>query len=319
MTLGNAMLNPLWLNTFKTLVEVGHFTQTAEKLFMTQPGVSQHIRKLESACGHSLITREKKSFELTEEGRQVYHYAIKVAQDEAELLDNLNFDDPHSGDCSIACSGSMALFFYPLLLDLQQQHPALNIQVEAAPNQKILNDIQAGQVDIGIVTHQPNSSLYDSEEIGEEALCLILPKAFENQYITLEVLRQTGLVRHPDAEHYLSLYFDRCGDDNLKKANISDLPESGYINQVGQILLPVSQGLGFTVLPRSAVKSFSGANTLHIATPIAPVQETLYLVRKKNRQLPNRYLMIESLFRNKLKGSRELFNKRPTNNQPVNL
>ncbi|MEF2276636.1 LysR family transcriptional regulator, partial [Pseudomonas aeruginosa] len=33
------MLNPVWLHTFKTLIEVGHFTQTAEKLFMTQPGV----------------------------------------------------------------------------------------------------------------------------------------------------------------------------------------------------------------------------------------------------------------------------------------
>ncbi|MFT6927030.1 MAG: DNA-binding transcriptional LysR family regulator [Psychromonas sp.] len=38
------MLKPFWLNTFKTLIEVGHFTQTAEKLNMTQPGVSQHIK-----------------------------------------------------------------------------------------------------------------------------------------------------------------------------------------------------------------------------------------------------------------------------------
>ena len=71
------MLNPLWLNTFKTLIDLGHFTRTAEKLHMTQPGVSQQIQKLENACGHSLIKREKKSFELTEQGRQVYEYALK--------------------------------------------------------------------------------------------------------------------------------------------------------------------------------------------------------------------------------------------------
>ncbi|TMN84121.1 LysR family transcriptional regulator, partial [Pseudoalteromonas phenolica] len=41
------MINPTWLNTFCTLVEVNHFTQTAERLFMTQSGVSQHIKKLE--------------------------------------------------------------------------------------------------------------------------------------------------------------------------------------------------------------------------------------------------------------------------------
>lgn len=54
------MLNPVWLTTFKTLIEVGHFTKTAEKLFMTQPGVSQHIRKLEESCGAALIERDKR-------------------------------------------------------------------------------------------------------------------------------------------------------------------------------------------------------------------------------------------------------------------
>ena len=46
------MFNPVWLNTFVTLVNTGHFTKTAEKLFMTQPGVSQHINKLENAFGY---------------------------------------------------------------------------------------------------------------------------------------------------------------------------------------------------------------------------------------------------------------------------
>ncbi len=53
------MINPLWLNTFRTLVKVGHFTQTAEKLYMTQPGVSQHIKKLEQACHCDLLSRGK--------------------------------------------------------------------------------------------------------------------------------------------------------------------------------------------------------------------------------------------------------------------
>ncbi|WP_350608878.1 LysR family transcriptional regulator, partial [Pseudoalteromonas sp. AC40-MNA-CIBAN-0181] len=38
------MINITWLRTFCTLFEVGHFTRTAERLHMTQSGVSQHIR-----------------------------------------------------------------------------------------------------------------------------------------------------------------------------------------------------------------------------------------------------------------------------------
>ncbi|WP_306763859.1 MULTISPECIES: helix-turn-helix domain-containing protein [unclassified Vibrio] len=52
------MLNQTWLKTFKTLVEVNHFTRTAEALFMTQPGVTQHIQKLEQACNTSLIIKK---------------------------------------------------------------------------------------------------------------------------------------------------------------------------------------------------------------------------------------------------------------------
>ncbi|MFT5880870.1 MAG: DNA-binding transcriptional LysR family regulator [Moritella sp.] len=283
------MLNPLWLNTFKTLIDVGHFTHAAEKLYMTQPGVSQQIKKLENACGHSLIKREKKRFELTEQGRIMYQYALKVAEDEAILLESLHFDNPFSGQCTLACSGSLALLLYPQLLSLQQQHPDLSIHLEAAPNQKILIDVQGGNIDLGIVTHIPNSSFYQSTSIGSEALCLVLPKAYENKNITAELLFECGLIEHPDAAHYLSLYFNLCGDQTLADINIEALPKTGYVNQLHQILLPVANGLGFTVLPKSAVENFPGKDNLHVAQSVQQVEETLYLVQKRNRDLPKRY------------------------------
>lgn len=286
------MLNPLWLNTFKTLVEVGHFTQTAEKLHMTQPGVSQQIKKLENACHHSLIRRENKGFELTEQGRIVYEYALKIAKDEANLIENLSFDDPYSGQCKLSCSGSLALLLYPQLLSLQQQHPNLSIHLEAAPNQKILNDLQSGSIDLGIVTHIPNSNLYQSEIIASEALCLVLPKAYKNKKISAALLFDCGLIDHPDALHYLSLYFERCGEKELADINLDELPKSGYINQLNQILLPVAKGLGFTVLPESAVENFPGKERLYIVQTTKQVQETLYLVQKRNRNLAHRYQTI---------------------------
>ncbi|MGF1721182.1 LysR family transcriptional regulator [Vibrio kyushuensis] len=289
------MLNPLWLNTFRTLIDIGHFTQTAEKLYMTQPGVSQHIKKLEAACGHELIKREGKGFEITEQGRLVYQYALKLAIDDAELLESLNFDNPYAGDCKIATSGSLALALYPTLLTLQQEHSDLSIQLEAAPNQKILDDLQQGAIDLGIVTHVPNTGLFQSEEIGNEELCLALPKAYQGMSITVQLLLDCGLIRHPDANHYLSLYFDLCGDSALANINIESLKASGYINQLNQILLPVSKGLGFTVLPKSAIDSFSGKEQLYIAPTKNPVKEILFLVQKRHRNLPKRYSVVKSL------------------------
>ncbi|ABV35288.1 transcriptional regulator, LysR family [Shewanella sediminis HAW-EB3] len=291
------MLNPLWLNTFKTLIDLGHFTRTAEKLHMTQPGVSQQIQKLEKACGHSLIKREKKSFELTEQGRLVYGYALKIAEDEANLIETLGFDNPYAGQCKLSCSGSQALQLYPALLSLQLQHPELSVQLEAAPNQKILHDLQSGKIDLGIVTHTPESGLYRSTVIGEETLCLVLPKQYENRGIDPERLIECGLIDHPDAKHYLSLYFEHCGEKALAKMSQDEVPKSGYINQVNQILLPVAKGLGFTVLPESAVKNFPLRDKLYIAHTAKQVKETLYLVQKRNRNLPSRYQTVSQLLR----------------------
>lgn len=65
------MLNAQWLETFVVLCETGHFTKAASLLNMTQPGVSQHLRKLEAQVGQSLISRQGKSFSPTPAGEAV--------------------------------------------------------------------------------------------------------------------------------------------------------------------------------------------------------------------------------------------------------
>lgn len=54
------MINTTWLRTFCTLAEVGHFTLTAERLHMTQSGVSQQVRKLEEQLNTELLVRQGK-------------------------------------------------------------------------------------------------------------------------------------------------------------------------------------------------------------------------------------------------------------------
>ncbi len=291
------MLNPVWLKTFKTLVDVGHFTHTAEQLFMTQPGVSQHIRKLEAACGHTLLQREGKGFDLTEQGHILYRYAIDLEQREADLLTQLGADDPHSGDCKLSCSGTLAMHFYPALLALQAQHPGLTIELEAAPNTRILQQVQEGQVDLGIVTCVPTPALYEVEALGFETLSLVLPREKAIDRAIAQCLHELGLIHHPDALQYLELYCAQCGVPELEALDIHHLPKAGYINQIHQILLPVAKGIGFTVLPQPAVDSFIAKDRLQIYRPETEVREPLYLVHRRNRKLPARISLIRQLIR----------------------
>ena len=281
------MINQQWLHTFLTLVEVGHFTQTAEKLYMTQPGVSQHIKKLEEQMGVLLLNRLGKRFELTWEGEALYRFGCKRKQEEDQLFSELQFDDPHKGECRIACSGAMATFLYPHLLERQKAHPELVVAVEAAPGQRIIQSILNNVVDLGIVTQLSSSVELKHDVLGFESLCLVLPGSYAGQPLCFDSLNTLGFIDHPDGAHYA----DRLLSANFNEAfhSVSRLKKSGYINQISQILVPVSEGLGFTVLPETAVRHFDQQSLLYVPPLKFPIRDKLFLVRKKYRVLPKRY------------------------------
>lgn len=286
------MLNPLWLQTFVSLVESGSFTRTAELRFMTQPGVSQHLKKLEQACDAELLVRLGKGVELTEQGRKVYQYALALQQHEDKLLDSLKFDSPFEGRCSIACSGALAQRIYPAVLLLQSQHPGLCIELEVAPQNSILQGIAQSHIDLGISTKRDDNDNFSYQSCGSEPLGLMLPAERAYNIDSADIvttLQSLGLIQHPDALHYLNLYFSHCGDGALAACDPAQFKRSGRINQLSQILLPVSMGLGFTVLPASTLRQFSEAAKVAMYRAPKPVVEPLYFVQSRHRQLAARY------------------------------
>ncbi|MDK2688371.1 LysR substrate-binding domain-containing protein [Vibrio vulnificus] len=107
------------------------------------------------------------------------------------------------------------------------------------------------------------------------------------------------MIEHPDAPHYLELYLALCGEveQGLDRRQVQS---SGYVNQLSQILLPVARGLGFTVLPRSAMSQFSLTEHLAIYPSAQRVEESLYLISKKARTLPARFEVVAKAIRQAL-------------------
>ncbi|KZK85969.1 HTH-type transcriptional regulator CysL [Pseudovibrio sp. Ad13] len=282
-----AMLNSQWLKTFVKLTETGHFTQTANQLGMTQPGVSQHLKKLEQQIGAPLITKIGKGFELTREGELLLGFALKAERQEADLREAIQQDDPNIGEVRIACSGSMALYLYPKLLKQQSVHPGLLLKVEVAPNHRSLQLLQNNEVDLCIVTQRTVQSSLVQHHIGDEPLCLVVPAGFDGSPSVFADLESLGFIDHPDGQHYA----ERLLTPNFPEISAvsAGLRTTGYINQLSQILVPVTQGLGYTVLPETAVRSFEAQANIRIVELKEPVSDPLYLTAKKHRTLAARY------------------------------
>ncbi|MCZ4279846.1 LysR family transcriptional regulator [Kiloniella laminariae] len=283
------MINPLHIATFLSLHKTRHFTRTAEDLNMTQPGVTLHLQRLERELDVSLFARRGKTMELTPDGETFLRFARKQQKAEKELRDSLGEDSPFCGECRITCSGSMATRLYPALLQLQEHHRELRISLEAAPDATAVDLIKKNLMDLGLITSFIEDPQINITRIGHEELCLALPAHHTGVWADLLSL---GYIDHPNGAHYASQVLEKNYPREF--SGFADLPQKGYINQLSQILLPVSEGLGFTVLPESTVDLFPDQKRICKASLAVPCRETLYLITKKHRPLPNRYQLIRS-------------------------
>jgi DNA-binding transcriptional LysR family regulator len=283
-------MNLSWLKTFCTLVDVNHFTQTADKLFMTQSGVSQHIKKLESQLDTALLLREGKSFSVTDAGMKLYEQGRELLQNTEDLAALIKEDEPLIGIVKIASPGSIGLKLYPHLLNIQQSQPKLIIDYIFAPNTQIEKNLLERKIDIGLVTerNQNHSLLYT--EIALEPLVLVTAKSITA--ISWEMLTELGFINHPDAAHHANLLL---GNNFSEFERIEQFKHQGFSNQIGLILEPISRGIGFTVLPLHAVNAFHQQEMINLHLLTKPISETLYLCNNRHTYETKRTQHVKSL------------------------
>ncbi len=297
------MINPNWLRTFVTLVETGSYTRTASKLAMTQPGVSQQVQKLEQQLGTCLLAKIGKSFELTVAGDKLYTFAKDSMERQQRFVDELAEDSDQQGELRIASPGSIGLQCYPHLLQLQGQYPGLTLCYEVAPNQRIAAQLLAGEIDLGLVTLVPSEAALKATEVGQERLEIVLPASSKAK--SWQDLMQLGFINHPDAYHHAQLCLGKNFPEQYQ--GLASIPITGYCNQISNILLPVAQGLGFTVIPHFALDNFPQPQKLKTWPQSQPVVETVYFLSKRHKPLPKRYELV-------MAGLRKFFNAKALSN-----
>ncbi|OCX64469.1 LysR family transcriptional regulator [Thioclava sp. SK-1] len=279
------MLNATWLDTFVTLCDIGNFTRAAHVLNMTQPGVSQHVKKLEAQLGQPLLSRDGKSFTLTPTGAAVAEIGRRRRQEEINFRQSLQFDDPTKGDVSVACSGSIALLLYPCFMQEMQTAPDLSIMLTAAPEALVMQGVVDGTVDLGVISHPPSHPRLEGLRAGQDELCLLLPLGHHTP-TDLAALNQLGFIAHPDgyahADELLGANFPK------EYRGAEALVRRSFVNQIGQIPDPVVRGLGYTILPRSGVDTFHDRARLTIAQLPNPICHDLWLIQRKNRVMAAR-------------------------------
>jgi DNA-binding transcriptional LysR family regulator len=287
------MINPIWLKTFCTLADIGHFTQTAELLFMTQSGVSQQIKKLEHQLDTLLLIRDGKSFSLTEAGLKLHQQGKYLLNTLIELEASVKQDNPFSGTVKIASPGSVGLKLYPYLLDVQQQHSNLVIDYSFAPNSDIEEKIVDRKIDIGLLTELSKVNHVVCKKIAVEPLVLVTSSKVKS--VNWQQLFKLGFVSHPDAQHHAQLLLSK---NYSAFEHIDQFERRGFSNQISLILEPVSRGIGFTILPLHAVNAFHKQSDIKIHQLEYSVGESIYLCHNSQPFETKRNTYIKSMISN---------------------
>lgn len=139
------------LRTFVAVADEGHLTRAAERLFISQPAVSAHIKALEEELGVPLFTRTPRGMQLTSEGGQLRTQAEAALKSVGELLDQARaLRENLSGVLKIALNTDPELLrVRQLLSSLRTDHPKLSVHLMQSMSKVIVEDIRLGRIDGG--------------------------------------------------------------------------------------------------------------------------------------------------------------------------
>jgi Transcriptional regulator len=139
------------LRTFVAVAEEGHLTRAAERLFISQPAVSAHIKALEEELGVALFTRSSRGMQLTHEGQTLKPQAEAALKSVGDLLSQArSLRENLTGELHLALNTDPELLRVRRLMDhLRAAHPKLQVHLPQSSSNLIIEDVRAGRLDGG--------------------------------------------------------------------------------------------------------------------------------------------------------------------------
>jgi DNA-binding transcriptional LysR family regulator len=142
------VFDPDQLRSFLAVSESLNFTRAAARLGLSQPTISQHVRKLEAAAGRRLLDRDTRGVALTDNGQAMAGFArtILAAHDEATRY---FAGSAMHGRLRFGAADDLALAQLPRVLrDFRRLHPRINLELTVAQSGALHRRLLAGQLDL---------------------------------------------------------------------------------------------------------------------------------------------------------------------------
>src|SRR5437764_2729158 len=237
------------LITFLEVAKQGSFSRAGEKVFRSQSAVSAQIRQLEQEYGDRLLDRSGKTVKLTPAGQVLYEYAerLKALRDES-LMAVADHGRTPRGTLSIGANEATCLYVLPeVFAEYCRLYPAVQISIYRNFSYKIIEKLENGAIDVGIVTLPVKSPSLKIQPIFRDKLMLMVsPK---NPLARHKVVPVSEIVKYP-------MLFPKTGHtrrllDKLFRVHAPDVQVRMELPSIGMIKSFVAADLGVSLISAS--------------------------------------------------------------------
>lgn len=240
------------LRYFLAVAEDLHFRKAAERLYVSQPGLSRQIKELEERLGIQLFERHNRKVELTKAGAFLQkEFSLFFRRLEHTIHQAKLFNDGLLGDLRFGYVGSAMQQVIPnLLLSFREKHPHVLFSLKEMDNQNQIDDLLSYDIDIGFIRMERIPRGLESFPVLKEPFCLVLPishplnsKNFQN---TAQLKDASFILFDPD---YSPSYYEQV---------MQIFDDSGFTPKVthntihsSSIYKLVENNFGISIVPKS--------------------------------------------------------------------
>ncbi len=267
---------------FYTVAKNKHMTKASEELHISQPAISQSIKKLEDELGGTLFLRSNKGMNLTSEGKMFFEY-VKGA---LELINNAeneftSFKDLSKGEIKIGVSTTLTkLILLEPLKKFHLDYPNINISITNDLTSNLVNDLKLGKLDFII---------FNESNIKESNLELLKLKELKQGFMYNPAFYKDDITSFKDLNKY-PLILQKTQSNSRKLLDYISLNNNVILKPkmevVSQDLITefvnIGLGIGFVIIDL-ANKKFDNLKELHINKKIPNIN--IYLATNKSISL----------------------------------
>lgn len=237
---------------FLAVAEELHFKRAADKLFISQPGLSRQIKRMETELNLQLFERHNRKVRLTEAGSYLqkeltYFFGhLEDIINHSKLLHN-----GIEGNLKLGYVGSAIQKIIPeLLLKFRDTHPNVLINLTEIENKKQIHALLNNEIDIGFVRMERVPKGLKLKPTLEETFSIVLPK---NHKINKSNFKSLSQLKH---EHFI--LFDSSYSESYYEKVMHIFDDAGFTPLVSHttvnassIYRLVENNFGVSVVPTS--------------------------------------------------------------------